>query len=232
MFANRTQINKWKYLSKFSYFSGLISITLGLISIIFTIIFWVFPDNGKQLLDSIISKPQNTGLIPGNNIIEKQINRAKIEGVTAPEASTEFVVAVPFVRPSLTAQNTNSSFGEDTVGFSNASPLRYEDQDIVFAPGKCRFLGSVDWSQQPILKGQSGITVISCVLDNGDVYSFGDINGPKIGFVTSIEHPANKELNLIREDKSVTLPLNERYLVRFLTPIHELVFKGKSSVSW
>ena len=163
MIPTRSQFSRWSYPSKFSFVTFFIGIGI-------SISLWLFPDSGKRLVERLVSEPQQTIPVPGKNAIEKQLNLAKMEGVTASTPSSEFAVAIPFARPSLSPGEIEPTFGGNIVAFSNASPLRSENQDIVFAPGKCRFLGSVSWSRQPILEGEAAIKALSCVLDNGDYY--------------------------------------------------------------
>jgi len=170
--------------------------------------------------------------VPGQNAIERQLNRAKMEGVAATTPSTEFAVAIPFARPSLTQEEVPAEFAGNLVALSNASPIRSENQDLVFAPGRCRFLGLVRWSRQPALIGEASITVLSCVLDNGDSYGLGKFKGAEIGFLTPVDQPASKDILLVEEGRSVSLPKDGKYMVRFSAPLRNLPFKGKSIAAW
>lgn len=225
MIPSLRQFRSWSYPSKFGFVSFFVGITV-------SIALWLFPDSGKQFVEHVGAVPQPTVPVPGRNATEQQLNRAKMEGVTATTPSTEFAVAIPFARPSLTREDMPKEFSGNIVALSNASPLRSENQDLVFAPGKCRFLGLMHWSDKPALRGRASITAMSCVLDNGDYYGFGNFEGPEIGFVTPTDQPANKELVLVEEDKAVTLPKDGRYLVRLLSPLRDVPFKGKSAVAW
>lgn len=218
------QFRRWSYPSKFGFVSFFVALAV-------TFVLWLFPDTGKQWIAHISEAPQLTLAVPGRNAIEQQLTLAKMVGVTATASSTEFAVAIPYVRPSLTTTAMPKGGAGNFVALSNASPLRSANQDLVFAPGKCRFLGLVHWSHQPGLRGWASIVTISCVLDNGDYYEFGNFAGPDIGFVTQLDQPANKELLLVEEDKVVTLPKDGRYMVRLLTPLRDLQFKGKSVVT-
>lgn len=225
MIPSLRQFRSWSYPSKFGFVSFFVGLAV-------TVVLWLFPDTGKQLVSLVSSAPQPIVVVPGRNAIELQLNLAKMEGVTATIPSTEFAVAIPYARPSLTQEETPNGFSGNLVALSNASPLRSENQDLVFAPGKCRFLGQVHWSGKPALRAQASISTISCVLDNDDYYGFGNYEGPDIGFVTPLDQPANKELLLVEEEKVVTLPKDRKYVVRFLTPLRDLQFKGKSVVAW
>jgi hypothetical protein len=225
MIPSLRQFRSWSYPSKFGFVSFFVGLAV-------TIVLWLFPDSGKQLVAHVGAAPKPTVSVPGRNAIEQQLNLAKMEGVTATTPSTEFAVAIPYARPSLNQEEMPKGFAGNLVALSNASPMRSENQDLVFAPGKCRFLGLVHWADKPALRGQASIATISCVLDNGDYYGFGNFEGPDIGFVTQLDQPANKELLLVEEDKVVTLPKDGRYVVRFLTPLRDLPFKGKSVATW
>lgn len=202
-----------------------------LISLVVGLAFWLFPDTGKHIIENVASEPRPSLQVPGHDEIEKQINLAKMQGVGTSDPSSEFAVAVPFVRPSMELTASTSNSPANVVALTNASPLRSTNQDLVFAPGKCRFLGSIRWLHQPTMKGEAAITVLSCILDNGDTYGFGESEGPEIGFVASLDQPASRELQLTEEDKSVTLPTAAKYIVRFSAPLHDLPFKGKGK-SW
>ena len=197
-----------------------------------SVVLWLFADSGKHFVADLGSAAQQTVPVPGSNAIEQQINLAKMEGATATIPSSEFAVSIPYARPSLTQQQMPKGFSGNLVALSNASPMRSENQDLVFAPGKCRFLGLVHWPDKPALHGQASITTISCVLDNGDYYEFGNLEGHDIGFVTQLDQPAKKELLLVEEEKVVTLPKYGRYLVRLHKPLRDLPFKGKSVAAW
>lgn len=225
MIPSLNQFNRWSYPSKFSFVTFFIGIAV-------STAYWLFPDSGKGLIERFTVGPQQTIMVPGNNTIEKQLNLAKMEGVTASIPSSEFAVAIPFARPALTKGPNALPFGANVLGLSNASPLRSENQDIVFAPGKCRFLGTVQWIDQLTLRGEASINSLSCILDNGNHYDLGEFYGPAIGFATPIDQPAMKELQLVEEDKLVTLPRNGKYLVRFFRPLRNLSFKGKSGIIW
>lgn len=225
MLPSRRQFRKWNYPSKFGFVSFFVSLCFGFV-------LWLFPDGGKRLIGrlSVISQP--TVSVLGRNEIERQLNIAKVEGVGINISSTEFAVAVPFVRPSLTKPEMGVEPSGAQIGLSNVSPLRSENQDLVFGPGKCRFHGKVQWSQYPSLRGQASITMIGCVLDNGDSYSLGHFNGPEIGFLTPEAQSMSKEVTLVEEDGGVTLPKSSKYLVRLHTPLRDISLLGKSNVPW
>ena len=114
-----------------------------------------------------VTEVQTSVPVPGRNMLEKQINLAKIIGATATDASDEFVVAIPFSRPTL-PRRSGSLEGTNHVFLSNASPLRPAKQDIVFGAGRCRIHGTVDWPNQTVLQGEATIDGIACALENGD----------------------------------------------------------------
>ena len=155
------------YPSKFGFVTFFVGLTVN-------VGLWLFADTGKQLVAHVSTTSPPTIPVPGQNTIEQQLNLAKMEGVTATIPSTEFAMAIPFARPSLTKEEMPKGFEGNLVALSNASPLRSENQDLVFSPGRCRFLGLVQWSDKPTLRGQASITTISCVLDNGGYYEFGN----------------------------------------------------------
>lgn len=225
MLPSLRQFRNWSYPSKFGFVSFFVSLC-------FAFVLWLFPDGGKWLIGRLSVTSQPTISVLGRNEIERQLNIAKMEGVGTYISSTEFAVAVPFVRPSLTKPEMGVEPAGAQIGLSNVSPLRSENQDLVFGPGKCRFHGKVQWSQYPALRGQASITTVGCVLDNGDSYSLGHFYGPEIGFLTPEAQPMNKEVILVEEDGGVTLPKSTKYLVRLHTPLRDISFLGKSSVSW
>jgi hypothetical protein len=229
VFPSRRQFCRWTYPAKFAFVTFFIGIA---ITICLGVTTWLFPEAGKNIGDRLRSDPQETITVPGDNAIERALNRAKIEGVNATEPSSEFAVAIPFALPTLAADARDNNFSGNTVAFSNASPLRSTDQDLVFAPGKCRFLGSVRWTGEPALAGEAEITGLSCVMDNGDYYGFGKADGSAIGFVAPADEPGSKELALVEEGKYVTLPRDGKYLVRFFSPLRDIPLKGKSPASW
>ncbi|MYN41381.1 SMEK domain-containing protein [Duganella sp. FT109W] len=173
---------------------------------------------------------ERTVVIPGANALEQQINRAKMEGITTTLSSAQFVEAYVFARPSL-SRDSLEQMG-DQVALSNASPLEPEGQDLVFAAGRCRFLGHVKWQDLSALTARAVITVISCQLDNRDTYELGNYDGPGIGMVVRAATPAIPDLQLIKEDRAFTLPANEKYVIRFTQPIHQLHPSGKSAIAW
>ena len=193
---------------------------------------WLFTQRDYSFLDSITSGVSSSVPVPGRSLLERQINLAKMEGAAALTSSTEFATAVPFARPSLARGEGAQVSGADVFAFSNASPLRSENQDLVFGAGRCRFLGRVAWSDQSVPQAQALIDGLSCVLDNRDAYSLRNPDGAPIGFVARIETPESETLILVDDGKSVTLPLNQKYIVRFFKPIKDISFKGKSSVAW
>lgn len=208
---------------------GVITFLIGLVA---AIVFWLFPDIGKGWGDHLIPGHAETLVVPGNNAIERALNKARMEGVDATESSADFAVAIPFVRPSLTGDTSaNGAFG-NVVALSNVSPLRSTNQDLVFAAGKCRFLGFVSWSGRPALTGSADITGISCVMDNGDAYGFGTPDGSSIGYLAPVDKPGGREIPLEKVGAIVTLPKNDAYVVRLLTPLRDIPFKGKSSITW
>jgi hypothetical protein len=225
MIPSLSQFRRWSYPSKFAFVSFFISLAVSIGA-------WLFPDSGKQLVESIFAESQQAVTVPGGTVIEKQINLAKMEGVAASTPSSEFAVAIPFVRPSIVKGADHPASEFNIIGLSNASPLRPENQDIVFAPGRCRFLGSIRQPNQSVMKGEATITAMSCVMDNGDAYEFGKFGGAEIGFVTPIDQPSSNEVLLVEEDRIITLPRSGKYFVRFLVPLRELPYMGKSNVSW
>ncbi|MCR5895517.1 MULTISPECIES: hypothetical protein [Burkholderia] len=177
------------------------------------------------------TEAQTSVPVPGRNVLERQINLAKLIGATATDASDEFVVAIPFSRPAL-SRGSRSLEGMNDVYLSNASLLRPAKQDIVFGAGRCRMHGMVDWPDRAVLQGEATIDGIACTLENGDSYILEHDGAAPIGFMTEIGTPSSRTLSLIEDDKSVTLPVNHRYMVRFLSPIQALRFTDKSSISW
>lgn len=225
MIPSLRQFRSWSYPTKFGFIATLLGIAM-------SVAFWLFPDSGKHLIELVSVEPQLAVPVPGHNAIERQLNRAKMEGVAASSPSTEFAVVIPFARPSLTKEDVPFEFAGNLIALSNASPIRSENQDLVFAPGKCRFLGQVHWSRQPDLLGEASITVLSCVLDNGDSYELGKFEGAEIGFLTPADQPGIKTLSLVEDGESVSLPKDGKYMVRFSSPLRDLPFKGKSIDPW
>ncbi len=170
--------------------------------------------------------------IPGETGIEQAINRAKIEGATLTEASSESVSAVAFAYPVLTPAPEAAGVDGGPFALSNSSPLRPENQDIVFAAGRCRFLGHANWPSEATPSARASISVVSCVQLNGDSYEYGSFDGPEIGYVTTLEHPASRELPVDKSQRAPTLSRDTHYVVRFAPPIHALTPAGKSSQIW
>jgi len=227
MIPTLQQFRRWNYPSKFAFVSFFIAIGV-------SVAFWLFPDGGKQLMTYLLGEENIEAVrIPGRNIIERQINLAKMQGAARSDPSTEFAIAVPFARPSMSRSTPAKEWhAAGLIALSNASPLRSSNQDVVFAPGRCRFLGVVQWQDRAKLMGEANISLMSCVLENGDSYQFGVADGPPIGFVVLLETPMNRSLPLIEEDRSVTLPLSKQYVVRLLAPLSSVPLKGKSSAVW
>lgn len=226
MIPTRQQFRRWSYPSKFGFVSFFVALAV-------SFALWFFPDGGKQLIGYFFSdQRQAVVVVPGHNNIERQINLAKMQGVAQSAPSTEFALAVPFARPSMPRSSPAEEWHGGLVALSNASPLRSSNQDLVFAPGRCRFLGTVQWQDRASLKGQANISLISCVMDNGDAYGFGVADGPAIGFVAPLERPMDRDLSLVEEGRSVTLPLSSQYVVRLLSPLTSVPYKGKSSSVW
>ncbi len=171
-------------------------------------------------------------IIPGQNSLEKQINRAKLEGASTTISSSEFVTAVPFVVPHLVPGADATEVTGNHVALSNSSPLRPKNQDLVFNAGRCRFLGFATWPTESVLLGNASITTISCVMHNGDAYGLGESGGPVIGFVAKLDSPADRDLPLVRNQGAATLSKDDKYIVRFNQPIQEMVFKGKTETPW
>ena len=170
-------------------------------------------------------------LIPGNNLIEKKINQAKIEGATATTESADFAVVIPFARPSLTKEDAPDGV-TNVIALSNSSPLKSKNQDLVFSAGRCRFIGSITWEDKNSLTASASITSLNCVLDNRDTYELQNKSGIEIGFLEPINAPATRRLRLIKEDNVFTLPKEEKYLLRLAQPIQDLEYKGKSVIAW
>jgi len=225
MIPTRQQFKKWSYPTKFGFISFFFSFAV-------TVFFWLFPDAGKQLIAAVVTEDQQEIKVPGRNAVERQINLAKILGIALSDPSTEFAVAVVFVRPIMSRSLPSDDGSDNIVALSNASPLRSADQDLVFAPGKCRFLGVLRWLDRKNLKGEAVISTLSCVLDNGDSYGFGNVDGPAIGFVAPLDEPMSRSLSLVEEGWSTTLPLSGQYLVRLHSPLHGISYKGKSENLW
>ncbi|MBD3814858.1 MAG: hypothetical protein IE913_00025 [Halothiobacillus sp.] len=208
---------------------ALISLLAGLAA---TFAAWLFPDSGKKLVDQITSPNISMLPIPGDNTIEKQLSIAKMHGVGLNTISTEFALAIIFARPSLTGTPADSDYGGNIVALSNASSLRSTNQDLVFSPGRCRFIGKLHLTQPSEARGRVFITTMSCLLDNGDAYGLGEFDGPSIGFLTVEEKPMSSEVELIEEKGGLTLPLSTRFLVRFNAPLSDITYNGKSSDRW
>lgn len=228
MLPSISQFRKWKYLSKFTFITGV----CGLLSIVITILFWLFPDSGKQLVKSIFDNNDITITISGNDIFERQINLAKLNGISASVPSAEFAVAIPFVRPIVISGYDSSDSMINIISLSNASILTSQNQDIFFPPGKCRFIGYVQQMLGNPLKARAVITVMSCVMDNGDSYGYGTFDGREIGFLTQINDPAKNEINLIKYDGDLSIPFEEKYFIRFLRPLRDIEFQGKTNTRW
>ena len=177
---------------------------------------------------------QATGVpVPGNTTIERQINRAKLEGAAVTTASAEWVTAVPYVFPIFFSGDGPGADIARYIALSNSSPLRPLNQDIVFDAGRCRLFGAGTQPIGSVAIGNASITSISCVMHNGDSYSYGDRDGPEIGFVTTVEYPANRDLPLVQEGPgSMVLSGDSKYRVQFLQPIAEMRSTGKSSINW
>lgn len=222
MIPSLRQFRSWSYPTKFGFVTAIMGIFI-------SIAFWLFPDGGKHIVEYFSTEPQPSILVPGKNAIERKINQAKMEGVVSTTPSTEFAVAIPFVRPGLTQEEAPSGFAGNLIALSNASPIRSENQDLVFAPGRCRFLGLVHWPHKQVLIGEATINALSCILDNGDSYGFGDIEGAEIGFLAPMDQPTSKTISLVEDDKLVSLPKDGKYIIRFSSPLHDLPFKGKST---
>ncbi|WP_321847549.1 hypothetical protein [Burkholderia diffusa] len=164
-------------------------------------------------------------------MLEKQINLAKMIGATATDASDE--LWLPFHSADRRYRADRGRWNPQiNVFVSNASPLRPAKQDIVFGAGRCRIHGTVDWPNQTVLQGEATIDGIACTLENGDSYVLEHDGAAQIGFMTEIGTPSSRTLSLIEDDKSVTLPVNHRYMVRFFSPIQALRFTDKSSLPW
>lgn len=225
MFPGRDQFRRWSYPSKFSFVSFFMGLAIA-------ITFWLFPDGGKHLVEIFVDEAKLTSQVPGQNYIERQINLAKIEGISTTTPSSQVAVVIPFARPSLTQEVLPHGFSGNMVALSNVSPIYSENQDIVFAAGRCRLLGFVTWRYPPELVGEASIKSISCVLDNRDSYEIGESEGAEIGFLAQLSQPTNREVKLVKESKSITLPKDGRYLVQFSNPLHDFKFRGKSAISW
>ncbi|MGN6083550.1 hypothetical protein [Trinickia sp.] len=231
MLPKLNQFRRWTYPNKFGFVTFFIAITVAIASFLAAICFWLFPDFGKELGDMLISGRPESVVIPGDNAIEKAINKAKMKGINSTDPSTDFAVAIPFARPSL-SKSAETNYNSDIVALSNASALRSSNQDLVFAAGRCRFLGTVSWSGQTSLIGTADITGVSCVMDNRDSYNFSAPDGHSIGYLTPVDQPASREISLAKEGPVVTLPEDGVYLVRFTLPLRSMSFTGKSSIAW
>lgn len=224
MFPTSAQFRKWSYPEKFGVVSAIVSIVLGAA-------FWLFPDTGKAFIATMSGSIPLSVDVPGRNTIERQINLAKMQDPQARMPSTEFASAVVFARPSLPRSQV---FIRDVGLFaaSNASPLRSSNQDLVFTAGKCRFAGHVSVIDSNRLLAEAPISMISCLLDNGDSYGLGTAEGPPIGFLTRAETPTSTQLSLVQEGRLLTLQLDAKYVVRLYQPLKNMPFVGKSAVGW
>ena len=195
MIPSRPQFRRWSYPAKFGFVSFFVGLGV-------TLALWMFPDTGKNLIASLSSeKTQQSLPVPGSNGIERQINLAKMQGAASTTPSAEFAVAVPFARPTMPQEQVSTDWPSGLVALSNASPLRSSNQDVVFAPGRCRFIGTVFWSDRAKLQGEANISLMSCVLDNGDAYGVGSAQGPSIGFVAPLDDPTSRTLSLVADTR-------------------------------
>lgn len=224
MYPTRAQFRKWTYPTKFGVVSTTVSIVLG-------VAFWLFPDTGKAFIAILRGSVPPSVEVPGRNTIERQINLAKMQEPQALTPSTEFASAVVFVRPSL-SRSHSANRDASLFAVSNSSPLRSSNPDIVFAAGKCRFAGHVSVIDSERSLAEATILMISCLLDNGDSYGLGTVEGTPIGFLARAETATSKQLPLVQEDRLLTLQLDAKYVVRLYQPLESIPFRGKSASGW
>lgn len=183
------------------------------------IIMWLFADTGKNWVTQLSGDAPETVAIQGDTSVSRQVNLAKMLGANATDPSAEIALTIPVARPSLDASASPITSQPDLLVLTNASPIRPLDQETVFSPGKCMFLGHVSLRDTKRLIGETLIHSLSCTSDTGNIYEIGDIDGPSIGFLAPVSSPTSHNIDLVKENKVLTVPRSGQYLLRLNSPL-------------
>ncbi|KZN61813.1 hypothetical protein N473_21740 [Pseudoalteromonas luteoviolacea CPMOR-1] len=181
--------------------------------------------------DSSSSPIKESENVPGFNNVEKQLNRAKIEGLEYTQASSSTFVAKLFVKSSL----EEVIYGGDALfAFTSVTPVKSINEEYVFEAGKCRFIGK--GKEFYIDRGYSRIDIklINCVDDSRN--SFGidaeQLGLHRIGYLSMAGKPGNPNVRFIADGNIHTLETNINYLINMDVPITSLPKNGKSFERW
>lgn len=175
------------------------------------------------------SEPPLSVNVPGQNVIDKALSKAKMEGAGYNTPSANEVVAKFYVLPTVTSKlDTQSS----VFSLVSVSPFKPENSDFTFDAGDCRFLGYVTDFNALSRGAVFSIKTVSCTDNANQSYEleFEDYIDAPQGLLADVRSPTELHLTLSREqDGTYSLPLYTNVLVKFNKPVSALEHKGKAS---
>lgn len=200
---------------------------LGILSILLTSIFYFFPFPG--VLDFF---GKDRVEIPGDSVIEQKLSLAKIEGVKYKRPSNAFVIAKPITLPvlnELTNPLVTESWGNKFI-LASVSPFKPLDQDIIFEPGQCRFLGKATHVDATKMEGSFEIENISCVDSRAKAYELTakNLKVRRVGYVVRANDIGNTNLLLSMKGRVLTIGDKQNVIIVFDSPVNILQWIGKS----
>ncbi|KPJ91000.1 MAG: hypothetical protein AMJ53_12520 [Gammaproteobacteria bacterium SG8_11] len=225
MIPNKKQWKKWTTPSKASvagYWLAIFGIVLGTV-------YYFFPFVGVL---AFFDKSRME--IPGDSVVEKKLNLAKIEGVKYKNPTNAYVIAKPITLPilnELTNPLITESWGNKFM-LASVSPFKPSAQDTIFEPGQCRFLGKATSLDTDKMVANFVIEVISCVDSRVEAYEITAKirNSHRIGYLARVDDIGNSNLPLSWRDKILTINDEQNVVVIFDLPVSELKWVGKSAL--
>lgn len=166
--------------------------------------------------------------VQGENVIDKALSQAKMEGANLATPSASEVVAKFFILPSVTGQlDTNLPL----FGLVSVSPFKPLNSDLIFDAGDCRFLGYVIDFNPLSRAAVFSIETISCTDNSSQSYSlqYDNYKNAPRGLLADVNSPTELHLTLSRErDGIYSLPLYTNALVKFVEPVVALNPNGRA----
>ena len=171
--------------------------------------------------------------IPGDNIVVKKHNLAKIEGVKYAVPSNAVIIAKVVVLPVLNKMTNPirmDSLGNKLVLVS-VSPFKPSQQQTIFDPGQCILFGKATSIDEDKMQANLVIETISCIDSRVEAYELtaDALDSNTIGYLARKEDIGNDKIPLSWNDKNLTIDYESNLIVVFDTPISELKCVGKSA---
>lgn len=202
---------------------------LSVFGIVLGTAYYIFPFSGVL---SFFEKSRVE--IPGDSLIEQKLSMAKIEGVKYKSPSNAFTIAKPLTLPvlnELTNPLVTESWGNKFM-LASVSPFKPSNQDTIFDPGQCRFLGKATGVDTVKMEGTFDIETISCVDSRVEAYELTAkmLHSRRIGYLARASDIGNNSLPLSKNDKVLSLGDEQNVVVIFDNPVNQMRWVGKSAL--